>query len=312
MSTDIERSAPDALRTPRDFIRLAVSEFNRSGLFYGHGTDEPLSEAAYLVIQGLDLPPDLPDPYLDTRLLPAERLRLARLIERRCRERVPTAYLTHRAWFAGLEFYIDERALIPRSPIAELVEAHFQPWIDPDRVTRVLDLCTGSGCIGIACAHAFPQADVDAADLCADALAVARINVDRHRLDERVRLVESDLFGALEDDAYDIIVSNPPYVGREEMASLPAEYRHEPELALAAGEEGLNIVVRILHQAPQHLEPEGILVVEVGNTMEALEACFPQVPFTWLDFERGGHGVFLLTRQQLVDFRPVFGEWLEA
>jgi len=310
MSTTITPSELDALVTIKDFVRYAVSRFNQSGLFYGHGTTTALDEAVYLVLQSLELPPELPEPYFDSRLLPSERAHLATLIERRCRDQVPVAYLTRRAWFAGLEFYVDERVLIPRSPIAELVEEQFQPWIDPGRVDRLLDLCTGSACIAIACAYAFPEATVDAADISEEALEVARINVDRHHLADRVRPVASDLFSGLADQRYDLIVSNPPYVGAEEMASLPAEYRHEPELALAAGAEGLDLVVRMLHEAPRHLEPEGILVVEVGNTQAALEARFPQVPFTWLDFEFGGHGIFVLSRQQLVDFRPVFAEAL--
>jgi ribosomal protein L3 glutamine methyltransferase len=274
--------------------RLALAR-----LTYGHGTDNPLDEAAALLFHALDLDhEDAPEVY--ARLVtPAERRRVERLIERRIRERRPAAYLMGRMWFAGLEFRVDERVLVPRSPIAELIVGGFQPWIEPRRVRRVLDIGTGSGCIAIACAYAFPRAHVDATDISGAALSVARDNIRRHRLAGRVRVVRGDLFGGLGRRRYDIIVSNPPYVGAREMRGLPREYRHEPRHALASGREGLDSVAVILREAHRHLRPLGLLVVEVGNTERALARAYPRVPFTWLDFERGGGGVFLLTREQL-------------
>jgi len=266
----------EPLQTVRDFIRLGVSLFNRAGLHFGHGTDNALDEAVWLVLHALHLPPDFPVEYFDTRLTGAEKREVMALFKRRVEERLPTPYLIRSAWFAGMEFYVDERVLIPRSPIAELIEQGFSPWIEPDRVSRVLDLCTGGGCIATACAMAFPQAAVDASDLSADALEVAEINLERHHLQERVELIHSDLFENLQGRRYDIIVSNPPYVDRSDMAALPAEFRHEPGLALAAGDDGLDIVRRILEQAPQHLNPGGILVVEVGSSEQALRQSPPQ------------------------------------
>ncbi|GIX30830.1 MAG: 50S ribosomal protein L3 glutamine methyltransferase [Porticoccaceae bacterium] len=288
----------DELLTPRHWLRYALAAFRRAGIHCGQGTDNPWDEAVWLVHHALGLPPEGDVRLLDAPLSRDERLRIWALIDRRVRERVPAAYLTGEAWFAGLPFTVDPRVIIPRSPIAELVERRFAPWLKREP-RAILDLCTGSGCIGIACAHAFPEARVDLVDLCPDALAVAALNVERHALGDRVRLVRSDLFAALEGARYDLIVSNPPYVGEGELADLPPEFRHEPRLALAGGEDGLALVRRILAEAPAHLEEGGLLVVEVGGSRPALEAAFPQLPFVWVEFERGGEGVFALQREDL-------------
>jgi ribosomal protein L3 glutamine methyltransferase len=299
-------SPPDGLITIQDYIRWGASRFNAAALFFGHGTDNALDEAAQLVLHALHLPPDLPSMYRECRLTDDERVAVVDLFEQRIQERKPAAYLTHRAWFAGLEFYVDENVLVPRSPVAELVESGFDPWLDPEQVTRVLDLCTGSGCLGIAAAVYLPEAGVDLADISTAALAVASRNLAAHGLEDRVRVVESDLFEALEGQTYDVIVTNPPYVSAAEFAALPAEYHREPSLGLAGGESGLDLVLRILRDAPGFLNESGILVVEVGNTAAELENRFPDLPFLWLEFERGGEGVFLMKRDQLVEFQPLF------
>lgn len=290
---------PDGLITIQDFVRWGASRFNVAGLCFGHGTDNAIDEAMHLVLGAVSLSPALPTTFRDCRLTPAERVLITDLIERRIQDRVPVAYLTRRAWFAGLEFEVSPDVLVPRSPIAELVEVGFEPWIDGEVVGRVLDLCCGGGCIGVAAAVHLPDVDVDLVDISPAALEVARRNVARHQVGDRVRVFESDLFAALANERYDVIVSNPPYVARGEWESLPGEYHREPEIGLLGGEDGLDLVVRILADAAAHLTEEGILIVEVGSAAPELERRLPSVPFTWLEFERGGEGVFLLTREQL-------------
>ena len=277
-----------------------TAQLRRARLHYGHGTGNARDEAAALLWHALRLPRQPSAARLRRRATPGQLKRLRALVARRIAERVPAVYLTHRSWFAGLEIYVDERVLIPRSPLAELIERRFAPWIDATRVRRVADIGTGSGCIAIACARALPRARVDAVDISEPALAVARLNIRRHRLTRRVHALKSNHFSALPAGAYDIIVSNPPYVGRAELAALPPEYRHEPTTALAAGADGLDAVRVLLRDAPRYLRSGGILVVEVGNTEARVRRRFRRLPFTWLQFTRGGGGVFLLTREQLI------------
>lgn len=290
------------LKTIRDYLRYATSRFNAAGLFFGHGTDNAWDDACALVLHTLHLPHDVNPVVLDARLIKEERIKLAALIEERVEKRIPTPYLTHEAWFCDLPFYVDERVLIPRSPIAELIQKHFQPWLETDVIENILDLCTGSGCIAIACAKAFPDTHIDATDISKDALIVAKMNVLRHHVENQVTLIESDIFATIPAKQYDLIVSNPPYVDKHDMATLPAEYLHEPTLGLAAGDQGLTFVSRILHQALHYLKSDGILVVEVGNSEYALQDAFPEVPFTWVEFEQGGGGVFVLTAKQLKNY----------
>jgi len=286
--------------TVGDLIKRGARRLKRAKVFYGHGTDNAVDDAAALVFHALNLSHDLGDAAYRKRVSASARGRAEALITRRIKDRLPAVYLTNKTWFAGLPFYVDPRVLIPRSALAELIERQFTPWIDPRRVQRVLDVGTGSGCIAIACAKAFPRAKVDAVDISKDALDVARVNVRKHRLGRRVQLVESNHFSGLPaSQTYDIIVSNPPYVGAREMRTLPPEYRHEPRLALEAGDTGLNSVRVLLREAGRFLRPNGILVVEVGNTETAVRRAFRDLPFVWLDFERGGGGVFLLTAEQL-------------
>lgn len=296
----------ETLSTARDLIVWGAQQFSIAGLAFEHGTDNARDEAAALVLHVLGIGYDQPDAVLDNEVSPTERARIIKLLEQRITTRKPAAYLINEAWFAGLPFYVDERVLVPRSPIAELVEDGFTPWIDPARIRRILDLCTGSGCIGIACAYAFPNARIDAADISSAALDVARKNVVRHNLAGRVRLLESDVFDNLSGEVYDIIVSNPPYVSTAEMAQLPNEFLHEPAAGLVAGSDGLDIVVRILKDASRHLAGDGILIVEVGYSQNSLVAQFPEVPFIWLEFEYGGEGVLLLEAAQLTAHQATF------
>ncbi|WP_097461588.1 50S ribosomal protein L3 N(5)-glutamine methyltransferase [Mangrovitalea sediminis] len=293
-------SHADDLISIRDFLRYAVSRFEAENLFYGHGSDNVWDEAVHLVFASLHLPLDNNAIFLDARLTRSERELLLNQIERRVVDRVPVSYLTGEAWFMGLPFYVNEHVLIPRSPIAELLENSLQPWLGERPVGRLLDLCTGSGCIGIAAALVFPEAEVDLADISPEALAVAERNIHRHEVGDRVQAVESDLFEAL-SGRYDVILSNPPYVDASDLAAMPEEFRHEPVLGLEAGTDGLDVVRRILAEAQDYLTEDGLLVVEVGNSAPALEEAFPELPFTWLDFERGGHGVFLMMASDLRD-----------
>ncbi|MDE1461154.1 50S ribosomal protein L3 N(5)-glutamine methyltransferase [Spartinivicinus poritis] len=294
------------LSTIRDFIRWAYSRFNQADLFYGHGADNSWDEAVHLVLQSLALPWDIEQPLFDCHLTDDEKQHVASLIHQRIEQRTPTAYLVNQAWFCGLPFYVDERVLVPRSPIAELINNQFRPWLVANSVDRVLDLCAGSGCIGIASAYAFPDAQVDIVDISTDALQVATVNVDQHELNHRVSLVQSDLYQALSQQRYQLIVSNPPYVDAEDMADMPAEFHHEPALGLEAGADGLDLAKHILAKAADYLTDDGLLVVEVGNSQWALEEQFPQVPFTWVEFEQGGHGVFVLSAADCKQYQPVF------
>lgn len=300
------RAIASELHTIRDLVRWGMSQFNQAGLCFAHGMPDALDEAVYLCLASLHLPPDLSDDYFDCRLTHDEKRSVLENYKTRLNKRLPAAYITREAWFAGLSFYVDERVLIPRSPIAELIQQRFSPWIDNDRVERVLDLCTGSGCIAVACAYAFEQADIVASDVSKDALDVAVINRSNHGLEQRLQLIESDLFENIPGQKFDIIVSNPPYVSEQEVSELDREFSFEPGRGLAAGKTGMDIVVPMLQQAAGYLSDHGILVVEVGYSMPTLVEMLPEVPFTWLEFAHGGEGVFLLTQEQLHACQPMF------
>ena len=290
----------EALITLRDWLRFAVSRFNEAQLFFGHGTDNAYDEAVWLILHSLHLPLDRLEPFLDASLTDEEKVALAALLKRRIGERIPAAYLAHEAWLAGERFYVDERVIVPRSFIAHLLSEQLAPWLDEaEGVEAVLDLCTGSGCLAILAAQAFPQAHVDATDLSADALDVARRNIAEHGLEERVTAVQSNMFDALDGRHYDLIISNPPYVNAAAVAALPPEYLHEPALALGSGDDGLDATRVILKHAAAHLKRGGLLVVEIGHNRDALEAAFPDLPFIWLDTEGPGEYVFCLKRDDL-------------
>jgi ribosomal protein L3 glutamine methyltransferase len=302
-----KREIANDLVTLRDLIRWGTSQFNAADLSFLQGMPTAIDEAVYLCLSALHLPPDFSVEYFDCVLTMDERLQVLGMFQQRIEQRKPAAYITSEAWFAGLSFYVDERVLIPRSPIAEMIQQQFSLWIDPDRVHNILDLCTGSGCIAIACAYALEHAQVDASDISADALAVAEINRENHGLEQRVQLLQSDLFESIPDKRYDIIVSNPPYVSLREMSELPVEFEFEPGgSALAAGETGMDIVLPMLLQARDYMTDDGILVVEVGYSKPALEALLPDVPFFWVEFEFGGDGVFVLTANQLATYQADF------
>lgn len=305
----------DDLITIDDLVRWGTSRFGAAGLHFGHGTDNARDEAHWLVAHALHLPFEWAAEYGGCRVTASERAAVLALLDRRVDERRPAAYLTGSIRFAGLDFDVSEAVMIPRSPLAELIEQGFAPWTDPAAVRRVLDLCCGSGCLGIAAAVHLPAAVVDLADISPAALAVARGNIARHDLGHRVRALASDLFAGIggdDEDGYQVIISNPPYVGAAEMETLPPEYRHEPALALAAGETGLDLVLRILRDAPDYLADDGVLLVEVGNSAAALAAVLPEVPFVWLDFERGGEGVFMLDRAALAAHHDQFAQAVAA
>lgn len=292
--------AASQLATVRDLLRFAVSRFTEAGLAFGHGSHNAYDEATYLILHTLHLPLDTLEPFLDARLVAAERGAVLAVLERRVRERKPAAYLTREAWLGDFKFYVDERVIVPRSFIAELLREQLAPWVaDPEAVANGLDLCTGSGCLAILMAHAFPEAHIDAADISADALAVARRNVADYGLEERISLIQSDLFAALDGRRYDVIISNPPYVDASSMQALPPEYRHEPQLALGSGADGLDAVRVILREAAAHLTEDGLLVVEIGHNRAALERAFPRLEFTWLETSAGDGHVFLLSGAQL-------------
>lgn len=300
------RAIASELHTIRDLVRWGMSQFNKAGLCFAHGMPDALDEAVYLCLASLHLPPDLGEDYFDCRLTHDEKRCVLENYRERLNKRKPAAYITREAWFAGLSFYVDERVLIPRSPIAELIVQQFSPWIDADKVESVLDLCSGSGCIAIACGYAFEQANIVASDVSADALDVAAINRKNHGLEDRLQLIESNLFENIPEQKFDIIVTNPPYVSRLEMAGLEKEFSFEPRTGLLAGESGMDIVVPVLQQAADYLSDHGIIVVEVGYSRPALEQLLPDVPFTWLEFAHGGEGVFVLTAQQLHACQQMF------
>lgn len=298
--TELQAEASENLHTLGDFLRFAASQATLANLYCGHGTTSIWDDMAALILGGLSLPMDIPEWVWNSRLLPHEKTTLFRLLVRRIEERIPVPYLTHEAWFAGMPFYVDERVLIPRSPFAEIIEAQFAPWIAAETIESVLEIGTGSACMAIAIALAIPSAEIYATDISSEALEVAKINVAQYDLAHQIHLLQSDVFSNIPaGQTFDLIISNPPYVDAEDMASLPLEYRHEPTSALAAGVDGLDIVHRLLKEAAQHLNPGGILIVEVGNSSGALVDVYPNLPFIWVELLQGGDGIFVVTREAL-------------
>lgn len=308
LDAELINEAIAELVTIHDLLRFAVSQFNAADVYFGHGTDNPWDEAGVLMAHVLHFTHLGDAALLNTRLLNREKQQFLALVQQRIEQRIPAAYLTKQAYFAGLPFYVDERVLVPRSPIGELIQQQFAPWFPVNAPARILDLCTGSGCIAIACAHYMPEAEIDAIDISDDALEVCFHNVDMHDAHYRVTPIQSDGYDAIPGQTYDLIVTNPPYVDAEDMADLPDEFRHEPELGLASGEDGLELTLRILSGAAAHLNDDGVLICEVGNSMVALNERFPQVPFEWIEFKQGGIGVFALTKAQLLTYQHLFRE----
>ncbi|GLX81248.1 50S ribosomal protein L3 N(5)-glutamine methyltransferase [Thalassotalea eurytherma] len=295
------------LTTINDFVRFGASAFNQAGLYFGHGTDNAWDEAVFLTMFTLNLPDNLFSQVVSCKLTLQEKKELLALYQRRINEEIPAAYLTNQANFAGLPFYVDERVLVPRSPIGELILNKFNDQLsEGSKPSRILDLCTGSGCIAIACAYQFPEAEVDAVDLSIDALNVCQINIESHGLMEQVIPIQSDIFSGVEEQVYDLIVTNPPYVDQEDVDALPQEFLHEPEMGLGSGNDGLDITRKILAQAANHLSERGVLICEVGNSQVHVEAQYPEVDFDWITFEKGGHGVFRLTKSQLEQYSEIF------
>ncbi|MBU0620805.1 MAG: 50S ribosomal protein L3 N(5)-glutamine methyltransferase [Gammaproteobacteria bacterium] len=293
--------ASASLKTVRDCLRFAVSRFNEAELFFGHGSENAYDEAAYLILHTLHLPLDRLEPFLDARLTHSEIYDVLDIIERRTEQRIPAAYLTNQAWLGDMSFYVDERVIVPRSFIAELLRDQLYPWLEnPDDIHNVLDLCTGSACLAVLAAHAFPNSHVDAIDLSPDALDVAQYNVTDYGLEDRIALIESDMFEKLKGRKYDLIISNPPYVDAPSVAALPQEFKYEPKLALGSGTDGLDATRAILSQAAEHLSDNGLLIVEIGHNRDALEAAFPDLPFTWMDVSAGDEFVFMLHRNDLL------------
>lgn len=300
--SNTSQNAVTDLKTMLDLVRWTVSQFNQAGLYYGHGTDNPWDEAVSLVLQLLHLPQNMPEQtgeqLFHARLTSEEKQHIVEIVRRRVEERIPLAYLTNQAWFCGLPFYVDERVLVPRSPFAELINDHFDKWLS-EPPEHILDMCTGSGCIAIALAYAYEDAQVDAIDVSADALAVAEMNIEEHGLADRVIPIQSDLYSSVSGHKYDLIVSNPPYVDAEDMDDLPPEFHHEPELGLAAGFDGLDLVDTLLRQGAEHLSDDGWLFIEVGNSLVYMEDKYPGLTIEWIEFQQGGHGVFAVNQATL-------------